>query len=239
MSVPFVNNQKTASMFCFVATSALELPGKIPYRSSRPGCCPRIPSQKSRPPFSFIYEHGNALLVLPPHHPDSEITHVIDAQCAIGWFPFLMGHISNHWKSVQHAYFLWQGRRNTGKKWATQLIIQLQNVSWDMWEHRNGILHNTMTPAKLRALARLDDSIQEEYSAGTHRLLPRDHRWFDKPIETVLGYPFQEKEQWLSSVLYARIRWRHRRDVARASLDASRRVLRNWLVRAPPPPAVP
>ena len=77
----------------------------------------------------------------------------------IGWYPFLLGHVSIHWRSVQQAYYTWIGHRNTGKKWVKQLILQLFNISWDMWEHRNGIKHNTLTPEKRRKLHTLDTTI--------------------------------------------------------------------------------
>jgi hypothetical protein len=59
----------------------------------------------------------------------------LHAQNAIGWYPFLMGHISNYWSDAQQAYYTKLALDNTGKQWVKQLILQLFNISWDMWDH--------------------------------------------------------------------------------------------------------
>ena len=161
----------------------------------------------------------------------------LNSQNSIGWYPFLLGHISNHWKGVQHSYYLWLGRQNTGKQWVKLLIIQLFNVSWDMWEHRNAIKHNTMTPAKCREIAALDTSIREEYEMGDTNLLPRDRAWLSKPLSTLLqDYDLTQKKQWLTSVEQARVRWSRRRELTRHSQNTSRTILRNWLLLPNPTP---
>ena len=47
-----------------------------------------------------------------------------------------------HWQGVQQAYHNSLNLDNTGKQWVKQLILQLFNISWDMWEDRNGITHS-------------------------------------------------------------------------------------------------
>ena len=160
----------------------------------------------------------------------------IASQDFIGWYPFLLGHVSNHWRGIQQAYYEWLGRRNTGKKWIKLLIQQLFNVSWDMWEHRNAIKHNTPTAAKLREIQALDVDIRQEFSTGSTNLLPRDVQWFKHPSETIItSYSIQEKKQWLTSVAHARFRWARRRELERSSQNSSRTLLRNWLIPIPPP----
>ena len=162
------------------------------------------------------------------------------SQNSIGWYPFLMGHVSNHWKSVQQAYYSWLGRRRTGKKWVRLLIVQLFNVSWDMWEHRNAIKHNTLTAAKLREIQSLDDTIRDEYSIGTTDLSPRDQKWLSLPLDTVLTeYDINQKQQWIVSIAQARIRWKRRGERLRHSQNTSRQLLRNWLIPSPPLPQTP
>jgi hypothetical protein len=86
----------------------------------------------------------------------------LKAQNSIGWYPLLLGHVSNSWRDVQQAYYTSLGLDNTGKQWVKQLILQLFNISWDMWEHRNGIKHNTIHPAKAREIQQLDLRIHDE-----------------------------------------------------------------------------
>ena len=49
----------------------------------------------------------------------------INAQDQIGWLAFLEGCIAVKWAGVQDAHFLWLGGRNTGKRWATSLLVKL------------------------------------------------------------------------------------------------------------------
>ena len=178
----------------------------------------------------------------PPSAPNWNCTFkpALIAQNAIGWYPFLLGHVSNHWKGVQQAYYLWIGRQNTGKKWVRSLILQLFNISWDMWEHRNSIKHHTITAAKAREIAAVDQDIREEYTTGSDNLLPRDQKWFQKSlVDTLSDYDLVQKQQWLTSVAQARVRWNRRRELARHSQNNSRLLLRNWLIPQPPPPTPP
>jgi hypothetical protein len=144
------------------------------------------------------------------HFDDDNITSATLNQDDIGWYPFLLGHLSHYWQAIQHDYYVSLGLRNTGAKWTAQSIIKLFNISWDMWEHRNGIKHKTLTLAKLQAIRDLDFSISNEYSQGPSHLLPKDGQWLQKALQTILDtYSVIEKEQWLASIAVARLKWTH------------------------------
>lgn len=177
---------------------------------------------------------------ISPAEWDCSFKTTLKTQNDIGWYPFLLGHVSNSWHEVQQAYYTSLNLDNTGKQWVRQLIIQLFNISWDMWEHRNAIKHNTVTPASLQIIYSLDNHIRDEFAIGDSNLLPHDKRWFSKPLLTILDtYTKVEKDQWLASVTQARLRWQRRRDITRATLDASRRLLRNWMIPTGPHPLIP
>lgn len=164
----------------------------------------------------------------------------LKAQNAIGWYPLLMGHVSNHWRAVQQDYYNSLALDNTGKQWVKQLLIQLFNISWDMWDHRNGIKHSALNPALLQEIQLLDSSMQTEFEFGNRDLLSRDKRWFSKPCQTLIEkFTKVEKEQWLASVANARWQWTRRRETIRASYEASRRLFRNWITPAVLPPPNP
>jgi hypothetical protein len=56
------------------------------------------------------------------------------------------------------------------KRWVATLIKKLWTVSWDMWEHRNGILHNTpKTVTELREDL-VDHSVKNIYHMATSTL---------------------------------------------------------------------
>ncbi len=81
---------------------------------------------------------------------------LIRKQTSVGWRVFLEGGVLQEWASKQQDYYTWLDRKNTGKRWTTTLIKKLWEICWDMWEHRNGELHNPASPAALREHVRLD-----------------------------------------------------------------------------------
>jgi hypothetical protein len=108
---------------------------------------------------------------------DDGVQAAILHQDRFGWYNLLMGRISVKWKEVQQRYYVLLGRRNTGRRWLISLIETIWAISWDMWDHRNGILHNTIIPAKQRRIDDLDWSLntrwaRKDYFAETFTVSP-------------------------------------------------------------------
>ena len=175
-------------------------------------------------------------------HEDTNITahghnsqaEVLISQDSIGWYPFILGHISQQWQHAQQAWFTKNHKANTGRQWAKQLILQLLKIQSVMWQHRNHVKHKTVTPDLLARMSRVDDLVREEFRIGTDQLVPRDRRWLSRPLQTVLAYTLEDKRLWLKSVNQSRMRWQRRRSELRQSQAASRRALRDWLTGHPP-----
>jgi hypothetical protein len=110
----------------------------------------------------------------------------------VGWRVFLEGGLLKEWASKQQDYYDWLDKKNTGKRWTTTLIKKLWEISWDMWEHRNGELHNPASPAAFREHARLDALITLEY-ANIRRLSRKDLRWFRRPQAVLVLEPIERK----------------------------------------------
>ena len=102
----------------------------------------------------------------------------------IGWYNFLMGRPSRLWTDVQHRYFEWLQRINTGKSWVLALIKKVWEVSWDMWDHRNKVRANTITRADLREIELLNERITDQFAEGTRGLGHTDYHWLIQPIST-------------------------------------------------------
>jgi hypothetical protein len=150
---------------------------------------------------------------------------LVSAQAQVGWRVFLEGGLLKAWAAKQQEYYDWLSRRNTGKRWTTTLIKKLWEISWDMWEHRNGELHNPTSPAALREHARLDALITIEYQK-TRTLVKKDRRWFRRPQTLVFTEAINYKLQWLESVTLARARYSRRQ---RKDLTIERKGMRNYL----------
>ena len=117
---------------------------------------------------------------------------------------------------------------NTGKRWITTLIKKLWQISWNMWEHRNGEFKNPESQASLREHNRLDALITTQFE-DLSTLNKRDRRWFRRPKEVLFTEPIEYKQQWLESVRLARARYARRRHT---STQAQRSLMR-WIFHCP------
>jgi hypothetical protein len=63
---------------------------------------------------------------------------------------------------------------STGKSWAVALTLAIWELSWQMWDHCNGILHNSDVYDHLVNLDAMDFSIIEEWHAGPKDLAALD-----------------------------------------------------------------
>jgi hypothetical protein len=77
-------------------------------------------------------------------------------QDAIGWENFFEGCIAQDWKAVQNAYFCWCHSQKTGCRWTASLIQKLWDISWDLWEHRIGIVHEKENEATFHNMWAVD-----------------------------------------------------------------------------------
>jgi hypothetical protein len=50
-----------------------------------------------------------------------------------------MGRLLDCWAPLQHKYFQSLGKLTKGHSWAVPLIVQLWQLSWNQWDHRNEI----------------------------------------------------------------------------------------------------
>jgi hypothetical protein len=131
---------------------------------------------------------------------------LISAQDTVGWRNFMEGGILQEWAAKQQEYYDWLQKRNTGKRWITTLIKKLWEISWNMWEQRNGELKNPASPANLREHARINAAIKREYQ-DLLTLTQRDRCWLRRPKEVLFTEPLEYKQQWLESVSLARSRY--------------------------------
>jgi ribonuclease HI len=150
-------------------------------------------------------------------------------QDIIGWTNFMIGRMAPEWAAAQQSYFDWLGRRRTGKRWLVAITVKLLNLSWDMWDHRNKILHASLHPWKLIEVSIADQQIDEEYDRGYINLLRKDYKWLTQPLRTVKKLPIEDKLQWIESVRLARLRF-DRDSVAQfQSFQPERNAIAKWM----------
>ena len=112
------------------------------------------------------------------------------------------------------------------------LIKKLMEVAWDMWEHRNGILHADPDKHDIHdELEVLNERLREEHARGIRGLLNQDRYLFRSSVESMLQWPTLQKRTWLSSVELAR----KAAEAAEAERDphrGERQRMLNWLATA-------
>ena len=79
----------------------------------------------------------------------------ITSQTSIGWHQFCNGFLSRTWVQAQQDYYDRKHHDRKASKWASQLIQQLWNISFSIWEHRNAILHKPEILPPMQGLATL------------------------------------------------------------------------------------
>ena len=114
------------------------------------------------------------------------------------------GCLSIEWARAQDIYFKWMGIRRTGKRWVISLIKRLWEISWDIWDDRNRVLHNTPLAADLSGAASLDKAIREEIQLGYEGLPAPVRSQFPRDIEKLLKASLIQRKSWLVLVRASR-----------------------------------
>jgi hypothetical protein len=127
-------------------------------------------------------------------------TGALTDQSSIGWQLFMQGCISTAWKEIQHSYFKWLGRRNTGRRWAELLISKLLNISWDMWDHRNSVRHAPNNPRQRKARSALDTAVISELCSGRGLLSTNLWHFSNLSCTGLLKKSNEAKKKWLQII---------------------------------------
>jgi hypothetical protein len=132
----------------------------------------------------------------------------------------LLGQLSKAWVPLQDEYYASFGSKKTGRTWATGLVVQLWQLLWSHWQHRNNINNNTMHPDKLQAIELLGNCIQDDDETGfAEYMRPNMLRTYDA----------KSKLQWLELVDHARRRAKNSQAMARGALHREQQFFETWL----------
>jgi hypothetical protein len=122
----------------------------------------------------------------------------------------------------------------TGKRWTVALITKLWDIAWDLWEHRNGILHNKQNLVSEREEHILNRNVSEAFNSLQSRMLPINDRHL---LSLRLGHLLKKnsiyKEVWLNTaniVISSRGNQSQQQSL-HGSLWGMRRCLRQFLRR--------
>jgi Zn-finger nucleic acid-binding protein len=146
----------------------------------------------------------------------------LEAQTNMGWKNFFEGFLAVEWQQVQARHFSRIGSKKSTKRWASALIRKLWQVAWDLWEHRNGFVHERDAGLLSEQINR---AIQEEFLKGTHNLDTSTKALFRVGFPAVVNKPLEIRVQWVKRVQLAR-------EILRAPTQAyakERKLMATWL----------
>ncbi len=90
----------------------------------------------------------------------------------IGWNQFFEGWLVQEWTRAQQAYYNSIKSLRTGELWAVALIKKQWDTAWDLWEHRNGILHEEQNKVVALEIHRINRNILEAFITLSSLPLP-------------------------------------------------------------------
>lgn len=138
--------------------------------------------------------------------------------------------MSFEWALIQQDYYDLLQSRRSGLRWLSSLIKKLWQVAWDLWEHRNGILHEQENCVSLETLSNINKRIRILYSIlKSHRLPLGDRYLVALPLRTLLAKDSTYKKAWIANAesFVAVNRKAIRR--SRRSLRGMKKCLWRWL----------
>ena len=126
----------------------------------------------------------------------------------------------------------WIGSRQTGRRWMIACIKKLWEVAWDLWDHRNRVVHDQrdgVLDLKLR------QEILLEFESGAAGLPRTARRMFAPGRAAILKYKLDAKQAWLIRVRSARSRQERRQAAGLTdTYQAERMAMSRWLALANP-----
>jgi hypothetical protein len=99
---------------------------------------------------------------------------ILTCQSRIGWRRFFEGWIVKDWTDAQQAYYKISKSLRSGRRWTIELIKKLWDVAWDLWEHRNSILHKEQNVVTTQVSRSLNRQVSSAYT-DLHSLLLKFH----------------------------------------------------------------
>jgi hypothetical protein len=151
---------------------------------------------------------------------------VVQRQDEIGWQSLLEGRPALGWSEAQQRYFEGLGSRRTGLRWLTALIQKLWDIAWDMWDHRNRVLHETEHSV---AHELQTQQITDQFLLGAAGLPRKARALFSKGLQHLLRQQPAYKTAWLIRIHAARARTERRNVQHNDNYNLERDVMRRWL----------
>ena len=133
--------------------------------------------------------------------PNDPLTPAVLEQDEIGWESAFTGLWAKGWAEAQLRHFesIWKPTHR--QRWLAALIKKLFQISWDMWEHRNGIMFNTDKSILLDAEKQ---EVREQIAAGFNHFPRALSELIKIPAATIFKMKPLARRAWLRHIKAAR-----------------------------------
>jgi hypothetical protein len=91
------------------------------------------------------------------------------------------------------AHYNTCGERKTGKLWVSALIRKQWEIAWDLWEHRNGILHDKNQGYAIQSITA---KIIELWKHPLLKEIPSIKHLLKEGEDLIQRKTHQQKQQW-------------------------------------------
>jgi hypothetical protein len=140
---------------------------------------------------------------------------------------FFQGFVTQDWEQIQDSFYNCIKSRRTGYRWLVAFIKKMWNIAWDLWEHRNGVLHSQQNDNSTTALRSLKVEIRKAYfSLSSRYIAPVDQHLLHLSLVRLQQKEFSYLKEWLRQATVFLKADDHRRDTMMSRMRLN---LRRWL----------
>jgi exonuclease III len=152
---------------------------------------------------AWMHTPANELYIPSATEYPERFTDLITNQTAIGWRQIFNGRFSNQWARRQDEYYARvetnrRNRRQTGQQWQTNIIGEIWEAWFLIWEKRNQDIHGFDANSKAEALRRkVEQSLRDIYNLR-HQLEPSVRDLLEDDVEVHRQRPTWVNQNWLA-----------------------------------------
>jgi hypothetical protein len=160
-------------------------------------------------------------------HYTPHLQQVIHQQNLLGWQLFFEGWLLQDWVGIQQLYYIMIRSCWSGKRWVVSIINKMWNTAWDLWDHKNGLIHEQTNVNMTANEHNVNQRIPRTYFNHHHTSLPKeDHHLISSSLKQMLSKPIAYKSEWIRQwdITIARVHL-----LVRSQTQQMRRSLYNWL----------
>jgi hypothetical protein len=135
---------------------------------------------------------------------DFIVAKAVKEQERIGWNNMFHGFITTQWEGIQRQHIKDIDSTKSPILWISKFQKRIWLIPWELWQYRNGFLHNDGATIHFLETNTINQQITAEYDLGIGQLPQNYSHLFQKPVAQLMQQPIFTRKGWLISVWVAR-----------------------------------